>query len=62
MQNKTFTYYSNAKFYFNKVSQNYVAYFIYNLEDEVYEVIDQDRYDDYDGDFDLDMRLIEFSH
>ena len=24
-------------------------------EDEVYEVIDQDRYDDYDGDFDLDM-------
>ena len=52
----------NAKFYFNKVSQNYVAYFIHNLEDEVYEVIDQDRYDDYDGDFDLDMRVIDFSH
>ena len=60
MENKTFTYYSNAKFYFNKVSQNYVAYFIYNLEDEVYEVIDQDRYDDYDGDFGLDMRVIDF--
>ena len=62
MKNKTFTYFANAKFYFSKVSQNYVAFFIYNKEEEVYEVIDQDLYDEYDGDFDLDMRLIDFSH
>ena len=60
MQNKTFTYYSNAKFYFNKVSQNYVAYLIYNKENDMYEVISQDRYDHYDGEFDLDMDVIDF--
>ena len=60
MKNKTFTHYENAMYYFTKVSQNYVAFFIYNKEDEVYEVIDQDLYDDYSGDFDLDMRLIDF--
>jgi len=62
MQNTTLTYYWNATFYFNKLSKNYVAYSIHILEDDVYEVIDQDLYDDYDGDFDLDMRLIDFSH
>lgn len=60
MQNKSFTYLSSAKFYFNKVSQNYVAYLIYNKENDMYEVINQDRYDHYDGEFDLDMDVIDF--
>ena len=59
---KSFIHYANAKFYFDEVSQNRIAYFIYNKEDEVYEVVGQDLYDDYDGDFDLDMRVIDFSH
>ena len=60
MKNKSFLFYKNASLYFNTVSHNYVAFFIHNKEDECYEVIDQDRYDDYDGDFDLDMRVIDF--
>lgn len=60
MKNKTFLFYKNAALYFNTVSQNYVAYFIYNREDETYEVINQDRYDHYTNEFDLDMELLEF--
>ena len=60
MKNKTFLFYKNAALYFNIVSQNYVAFFIHNKEEECYEVINQDLYDYYDGEFDLDMEVLDF--
>ena len=60
MINKSFKLKFHARLYFFEVSQNYVAYFIYNREDDTYEVINQDRYDHYTNDFDLDMELLEF--
>ena len=61
MKNKSFKLKFHARSYFYEVSQNYVAFFIYNKEDDVYEVINQDRYDHYDAQFDLDMVLIDFT-
>jgi hypothetical protein len=61
MKNKTFSFYKNAALYFNTVSYNYVAFFIHNKEDECYEVIDQDMFDHYQNEFDLDMELIDFT-
>ena len=61
MKNKSFLFYKNASLYFNTVSQNYVAFFIHNKEEECYEVIDQDTYDHYAFEFDLDMELIDFT-
>ena len=60
MQNKSFRTLYFAQAYFNKVSQTYVAYLIHNRENDVYEVINQDLYDHYDAEFDLDMEVIDF--
>ena len=60
MINKSFKLKFHASSYFYEVSQNYVAFFIYNKEDDVYEVINQDRYDHYVNEFDLDMEVLEF--
>ena len=43
------------------VSHNYVAFFIHNKEEECYEVIDQDMFDHYQNEFNLDMELIDFT-
>ena len=61
MKNKSFNTLWFAKCYYNQVSQNYVAFLIYNNEEEVYEVINQDLYDHYDAECELDMRLINFT-
>ena len=62
MKNKTFSHYKNASLYFSIVSQNYVAFFIHNMEENCYEVIDQDRYDHYAFEFDLAMELIDCNY
>ena len=62
MKNKTFLFYKNAALYFDIVSQNYVAFFIHNKEEECYEVINQDLYDHYQNEFDLHMELIDFTY
>lgn len=61
MKNKIFNNLWFAQCYYTQVSQNYVAFLIYNNEDEMYEVINQDLYDHYTNEFDLDMRVIDFS-
>ena len=60
MKNKSFKTLYFAQAYYNQVAQTYVAFLIYNKEDECYEVIDQDRYDHYVNDFNLDMEVLEF--
>jgi len=60
MQNKSFKLKFHARSYFYEVCRNYVAFFIYNKEDDVYEVINQDLYDHYTNEFDLDMDVIDF--
>ena len=61
MQNKSFRTLYFAQAYFKAVTQTYVAYLIHNRESDMYEVINQDLYDHYDAEFDLDMELIDFS-
>lgn len=61
MKNKSFETLYLARHYYRQVSHNYVAFLIHNKEDECYEVIDQDLYDHYAFEFDLDMELIDFA-
>ena len=61
MKNKNFTSLNKAFTYFDMVKLNFVAFLIHNREDDVYEVINQDLYDHYLDEFDLDMELIELS-
>ena len=61
MKNKNFTSLNKAFIYFDMVKLNFVAFLIHNREDDVYEVINQDLYDHYLDEFDLDMELIELS-
>ncbi len=61
MKNKNFTSLNKAFTYFDMVKLNFVAFLIHNREDDVYEVINQDLYDHYLEEFDLDMELIELS-
>ena len=60
MKNKTFNTIDAAYKYYDVVSQNYVAFLILNREDECYEVINQDLYDHYTFEFDLDMVIMDF--
>ena len=62
MKNKTFLHYKNASLYFFTVSQNHVAFFIHNIEENCYEVIDQDMFDHYQYEFDLAMELIDCNY
>ena len=57
MKNRTFEYWINAKFYFDKISTSHTAYCIYNNESEIYEVIDQNTYEAYEC-IDLDMWIV----
>ena len=59
MKNKAFENYYLALDYFNRITDTYVAFFIYNKEEEHYEVIDQDLFDHYDQEFNLDYELID---
>jgi len=61
MKNKNFTSLNKAFTYFDMVKLNFVAFLIHNREDDTYEVINQDLYDHYTEEFDLDMELIELS-
>ena len=60
MKNKAYNDYYLALDYYRRMIDTYVAFFIYNKEEECYEVINQDLYDHYTGEFDLDMELLEF--
>ena len=59
MNNKSFDNYYLALDYFKRMTDIYVAFFIYNKEEEHYEVINQDLMDHYDQEFDLDYELID---
>ena len=59
MKNKTFLSQAKARQYFNRISETYVCFFIHNREDDVYEVVNQDLFDHYDQEFDLDYELID---
>ena len=61
MKNKSFKTLYLAQAYYNQVSHNYVAFLIHNREDDTYEVVNQDLYDHYDAEFDIDMELIDFT-
>ena len=61
MKNKSFDNAISARDYYNEVTHNYVAFFIYNYEEEEYEVINQDLYDHYTEEYDLHMRVIDFA-
>ena len=61
MKNKNFTSLNKAFTYFDMIKLNFVAFLIHNREEDVYEVINQDLYDHYTEEFDLDMELIELS-
>lgn len=58
MKNKAFDNYYLALDYYNRMIDTYVAFFIYNKEKEHYEVIDQELFDHYDAEFDLDYELL----
>ena len=60
MKNKSFNTLYFAQAYYNQVTQTYVAYLIHNRESDMYEVINQDLYEHYDAEFDLDMEVIDF--
>ena len=60
MRNKAYDDYYNALDYFKRITDHYVAFFIYNKERECYEVIDQDLYDHYVNEFNLDMEVLDF--
>jgi len=53
MKNKSFDNAISARDYYNEVTHNYVAFFIYNYEEEEYEVINQELYDHYTEEFDF---------
>lgn len=59
MKNKSFNTLPSARRYFNLVQSKYVCFLIENKEEGVYEVIDQDLYDHYIYQFNLDMNLID---
>lgn len=59
MNNKSFKTLAAAYRYFHFVNQTYVCFLIQNKEDDTYEVIDQELYDHYQNEFDLDMSLID---
>jgi len=61
MKNKNFTSLNKAFTYFDMIKLNFVAFLIHNREEDIYEVINQDLYDHYTEEFDLDMELIELS-
>lgn len=61
MKNKSFNTLFFAECYYRQVTHNYVAFLIYNNEEEEYEVINQDLYDHYTEEYDLDMRVIDFA-
>ncbi len=61
MKNKNFTSLNKAFTYFDMVKLNFVAFLIHNREEYRYEVINQDLYDHYVDEFNLDMELIELS-
>jgi len=60
MKNKSFNTLESAYKYYDVVSQNYVAFLILNREEDKYEVINQDLYDHYAFEFDLDMVIMDF--
>lgn len=60
MKNKSFKTLYFARAYYNQVTHNYVAFLIHNRESDMYEVTNQDLYDHYDAEFDLDMELLDF--
>ena len=59
MNNKTFNTLAYARRYFNRINQTYVCFLIHNREDDLYEVINQDTFDHYDQEFNLDYELID---
>ena len=59
MINKTFNTLAYARRYFNRINQTYVCFLIHNREDDLYEVINQDTFDHYDQEFNLDYELID---
>jgi len=61
MKNKSFKTLYFAQAYYNQVNYNYVAYLIHNRESGMYEVINQDLWEHYTEEFDLDMELIDFT-
>ena len=60
MKNKSFKTLSSAQSYFNRMQDTHVCFLIHNREEGTYEVIDQDLYDHYVQEFDLDMDVIDF--
>lgn len=61
MRNKAYKDYYLALDYYRRMVDTYIAFFIYNKEEEVYEVIDEDLYDHYTNEFGLDMEILECS-
>ena len=57
MNNKSFKTLAAAYRYFHFVNQTYVCFLIQNKEDDTFEVIDQELYDHYDAEFNLDYEL-----
>jgi hypothetical protein len=61
LKNKLFSNRHSASYYFHKVSRNYVAYLIHETNSDVYMVINQDLYDEYSKNEDMNIDLLHMS-
>jgi len=55
MKNKIFNNKFAATYYFNSVSRNYVAFLIQETSAGVYMVLNQDKYDYYSKEHDIEL-------
>jgi len=62
MNNKIFSNIHSASYYFKSVSYNYVAYLIHERDSNTYIVCNQDLYEEYSQDEDMNVALIRMSY
>ena len=62
MKNKSFNTYAAAFRAYTIIARTYVCYLIHNREEDIYEVIDEDTYDHYEGEFNLDFDLLHMAY
>lgn len=62
MKNKIFDNITEASKYFHKISRNWVAFFIHEKDSDAYMVLNQDKYDEYSNDPDMNIDLLHMSY
>ena len=60
--NRIFSNRHSASYHFHIVSRNYVAFLVHEKDSDTYMVLNQDLYDEYSKNEDMDIDLLHMSY